>query len=332
MISDIYTSIKAYLYDRTASPLLGSLAISLALWNFKILMLFFSNTSYAVKIWEMDYFYSQPFFSVDWLSWPTNYWICIYVLPVLTTIFYIFLFPYFSHKVFAFSYKKQIALSNARKTIEDSRIMTEEQRDEILSYAEKQSIDHRAMVMSLKNEIAKLESELDRVVEERSSMKIRENDLLSQLNKKEEQFKKSEENTGLSAMAEAFKAAKENKENISTEDLNELETDENNLYDYKTYLKASSEEQDIMMGVISDLYMGRKTLGAFNFYNANTVSTVLPTLMMEGLVTTDESTNPITYLITKAGKQFFSDIKKGKMNEYQNSYDYEQANEYINNQ
>ncbi|TOH44967.1 hypothetical protein CGI79_24930, partial [Vibrio parahaemolyticus] len=73
-------------------------------------MLVFSSASYAVKVWEIDYFYSQTFFIADALggeSWVwSNYVFCVYVMPLVTAIFYIYVFPFFSHKVFEHSYDK----------------------------------------------------------------------------------------------------------------------------------------------------------------------------------------------------------------------------------
>ncbi|EMI7297886.1 TPA: hypothetical protein ACMDVJ_003872 [Vibrio parahaemolyticus] len=177
MIADVLTSIKAYLYDRTSSPLLGAFATSLALWNFKILMLFFSKTPYAVKVWEIDFFYSQPFFSIDSLSWLTNYWMCLYLMPAVTSLFYIYVFPWFSHRVFEFSYNKQIALNNKKKEMQGSELISAEEKEELLSQIEKLNVENRANVLKLREDITQLASQRDSVIKEREDLKS-ENDKL----------------------------------------------------------------------------------------------------------------------------------------------------------
>ncbi|MGR5138547.1 hypothetical protein [Vibrio jasicida] len=178
MIADVLTSIKAYLYDRTSSPLLGAFATSLALWNFKILMLFFSKTPYAVKVWEIDFFYSQPFFSsIDSLSWLTNYWMCLYLMPAVTSLFYIYVFPWFSHRVFEFSYNKQIALNNKKKEMQGSELISAEEKEELLSKIEKLNVENRANVLKLREEITQLESQRDSVIKEREDVKSQNDEL-----------------------------------------------------------------------------------------------------------------------------------------------------------
>ncbi|HCG9714071.1 TPA: hypothetical protein NKA25_003994 [Vibrio parahaemolyticus] len=189
MIADVLTSIKAYLYDRTSSPLLGAFATSLALWNFKILMLFFSKTPYAVKVWEIDFFYSQPFFSsIDNLSWLTNYWMCLYLMPAVTSLFYIYVFPWFSHRVFEFSYNKQIALNNKKKEMQGSELISAEEKEELLSKIEKLNIENRANVLKLREDITQLESQRDTVIKEREDFKAKSDDLRVELDKLNDKY------------------------------------------------------------------------------------------------------------------------------------------------
>ncbi|CCN33408.1 hypothetical protein VIBNISO65_970036 [Vibrio nigripulchritudo SO65] len=190
MLEDTITSIKAYLYDKTSSPLLGAMAISLFVWNFKIVMLFFSNISYAAKVWEMDMYYSTSFFSIEALSWLSNYWMCIYVLPVLSSIFYIYVFPWFSHKVFEHSYNKQIALNNKKKELQGSEVITVEDKAELLERFEKLNLERRELkakhareieeresqISSLINEKQELQDSIDRMNEERANNNIEQQD------------------------------------------------------------------------------------------------------------------------------------------------------------
>ncbi|WP_264404005.1 hypothetical protein [Vibrio owensii] len=197
MIADVLTSIKAYLYDRTSSPLLGAFATSLALWNFKILMLFFSKTPYAVKVWEIDFFYSQSFFpSIDNLSWLTNYWMCLYLMPAVTSIFYIYVFPLFSHRVFEYSYNKQIVLNNKKKELQRSELVSAEEKEELLNRIEQQNIENRASVIKFREEISGLENQLNVVIQEREKLKTHNDELRVRVHELESREKKTSSDDG----------------------------------------------------------------------------------------------------------------------------------------
>lgn len=306
MFSEVLNSIKAYLYDKAASPLLGSLAISLALWNFKILMLFFSGTSYAVKVWEMDYFYSQPFFLVDGLSWLTNYWMCVYILPVLTALFYIYVFPRFSHKVFEYSYNKQIDLNNKKKQLQESELITEEEKRELLSRIESLNIEHRAAVIKLRQEISELESQLDTVINEREELQQQVQDSVVSSNVVFE----SDDETADRAMEELTKKA---------EDLIKGRiTPKTNQYDPSFYLDANEDDKELYMAIISDLYLGKKPRGSITEYQDSHVAFALPVLLMEGLVSSDESDDVPMFSITETGKEFYADVKRKRLKPMKN--------------
>ncbi|EGR1756968.1 hypothetical protein ACWO0M_004370 [Vibrio parahaemolyticus] len=212
MIADVLTSIKAYLYDRTSSPLLGAFATSLALWNFKILMLFFSKTPYAVKVWEIDFFYSQPFFSsIDNLSWLTNYWMCLYLMPAVTSLFYIYVFPWFSHRVFEFSYNKQIALNNKKKEMQGSELISAEEKEELLSSIEKLNIENRANVLKFREEISQLEGQVDSVIKQREALKVKNDELLVEL----EEVKRREAKTHEEALDQVLNGPRKSKPEAS---------------------------------------------------------------------------------------------------------------------
>ena len=70
MLEDIYRSIKLSVYERAVSPLFGSFLIAWGLWNYRFLLIFFSNLEVEDKLtlfndlifpdkWE--YFFSSGF-------------------------------------------------------------------------------------------------------------------------------------------------------------------------------------------------------------------------------------------------------------------------------
>ncbi|MGR5480347.1 hypothetical protein ACPV5A_24470 [Vibrio chagasii] len=210
MVNDIWTSVKAYLYDRTSSPLLGALVTGWIAWNFKILMLFFSKSDYAVKVWEIDYFYSQTFFvfrSNGFEHWFfSNYIFCVFIMPVATAAFYIYVFPWFSHKVFNHSYQKQINLNNKKKEMQGSELIDADEKAEILGMYERAKLETRELVVKYRQEIERIENQLSIVIQEKEEIRQQNEKLLTKLREKEKEV--IDDSSFGNAMAAAFKSAK----------------------------------------------------------------------------------------------------------------------------
>lgn len=102
-------------------------------------------------------------------------------MPAVTSLFYIYIFPWFSHRVFEFSYNKQIALNNKKKEMQGSELISAEEKEELLSSIEKLNIENRANVLKSREEITQLESRLDSVIQEREELKSNNNELLVKL-------------------------------------------------------------------------------------------------------------------------------------------------------
>ena len=213
MVNDIWTSVKAYLYDRTSSPLLGALVAGWIAWNFKILMLFFSKADYAVKVWEIDYFYSQTFFvfrSYGFEHWLfSNYIFCVFVMPVAIATFYIYIFPWLSHKVFIHSYQKQIDLNNKKKEMQGTEIIDANEKAEILEMCEQAKLETRELAVKYRQEIESIENQLNIVIQEKETFRQKSEDLLTELNRRKiETENEMKEGVFGNAMADAFRAAK----------------------------------------------------------------------------------------------------------------------------
>ncbi|MCS0388308.1 hypothetical protein [Vibrio diabolicus] len=117
MVVDAFTSIKAYMYDRISSPLLGSLLISWMVWNYKLLILLFSSVGYSDKLRYINVLYSSSY----------EVYVQGLLLPIVTTLLYIFVFPFPAQWVYQFSLKKQKELADIKNEIEDSKLLTVEQ-------------------------------------------------------------------------------------------------------------------------------------------------------------------------------------------------------------
>ncbi|MFZ3433757.1 hypothetical protein [Vibrio harveyi] len=328
MIADVLTSIKAYLYDRTSSPLLGAFATSLALWNFKILMLFFSKTPYAVKVWEIDFFYSQPFFSsIEHLSWVTNYWMCLYLMPMVTSLFYIYVFPWFSHRVFEFSYNKQITLNNKKKEMQGSELISAEEKEELLSKIEKLNIENRANVLKLREEITQLESQLDSVIKEREELKAESSELRVQYEQVKHRVTDTpvtEADKPLSDKLDGILSTVHSKyyagEREQQSDLDNASSESEAPSDSVSaevaesenfYFSASDIQKIAYLRILQGLYLGGRTRAGFGMTTVE-FDDAMSDLVMGGYVNPENLHGD--YTITAKGIEFYTKLKRSSRN------------------
>ncbi|MFA0441288.1 hypothetical protein BCU70_14860 [Vibrio sp. 10N.286.49.C2] len=335
MVGELWTSIKAYLYDRTSSPLLGAIIAGLFVWNFKIVMLFFSSASYAVKVWEIDHFYSQTFFIAEAFggeSWGwSNYIFCVYVMPLLTAIFYIYVFPFFSHKVFEHSYDKQIKLNNKRKTMQDTAILTQEEKEEILNEIEQAKLKSRKDVLDARNEIADLESQRDTLItekgqlestlgdasDEKAALVTEAQNLTKQLDSYRTRYEKDDDaqaerkaktKEAINGLREQFKSsASTNDGSTNDESTNKDLPEVDKKQDVSFFHNAEIEAQEVYRKIFSSLYLGDKNPALITGVDNAQFGEYAPDLMMYGMI---ENTNSFTYSLTEKGRSFFENLKR----------------------
>lgn len=121
MLDEITKSIRAELYDRSVSPLMGSFIISWLLWNYKFVLLFFSELAIDEKFKSFDKLYS------GYETEKILFWL---IFPSITTIIYLYAYPILAKPVFEYSRKRQKELKEIKTKIEDETPLTiEESRD-----------------------------------------------------------------------------------------------------------------------------------------------------------------------------------------------------------
>ncbi|ELN6932072.1 hypothetical protein RZY48_001453 [Vibrio navarrensis] len=160
MLSETYNSLKAYLYDRTTSPLLGSLVFSWIIWNYKFILLLFSNLSYPDKLRMINILYDSDF----------NFYITGFTAPLLTALFYIYIFPYPSKYVFKFSLERQDELNALKQKIHNNQLISLEKSQSLRKRISELSLEHAQEIEELENKVeylseqnSKLESEVKRL-------------------------------------------------------------------------------------------------------------------------------------------------------------------------
>lgn|GEM_PF-3309965 len=172
MLADSMTSIKAYLYERAVSPLLGSLIVSWAAWNYQFILLWVSGMKFPEKLRYVHVLYSSDY----------EIYLQGMLFPFLTSMAYLFLFTYPAEWVYRFSLYRQGILKewkvknedNDRLSVEKSRAIRQqladaereaeeqiERKDRAIESRDREIEDLRSQLSDIKKQVeeAKLQPE-----------------------------------------------------------------------------------------------------------------------------------------------------------------------------
>jgi len=125
MIDDVGKTIKAILYDRIASPLFGTFILSWCGWNWRLILLFISDSSTTV---------AKKFQYVDSELYPSNGVTFIYglLLPATTTAFFIYVYPPIARKVYGYWREQQNKLKRVQIEKDGETPITQKEKQEII--------------------------------------------------------------------------------------------------------------------------------------------------------------------------------------------------------
>ncbi|MFT3955643.1 MAG: hypothetical protein QM722_15030 [Piscinibacter sp.] len=163
MFADVINSIKATLYDRTSSPLFGAFALSWAGWNFRLLLVFFSEGNYAEKL-----IYVTGILYRDELA----YFLSFLLYPLATAVIVIYAYPIPARKVYEYTARQQKKLRELRQAIEgDELISVEEARNLRQSHIELQ-LQFDAQFKRMKEERDALQLALTGANQEKTNLNV----------------------------------------------------------------------------------------------------------------------------------------------------------------
>jgi len=138
------------MYDRMSSPLSGALLFSWILWNWKLLFyLFFSSHDILNKIDYIQRYYFDLNYNI--------------IFPLLSTAFYILLYPFISNSAFYIQLKFKLFQNKLKNDLEKNQLLTIEQS--VLLRAEIANItkEFSSMLEAKDIEIEKLKIEDNRI-------------------------------------------------------------------------------------------------------------------------------------------------------------------------
>lgn len=158
MLEEFEKSVKATLYDRLTSPLVGSLVTAWSICNYKFFLIILSNLSFAEKSVALENYFSRSNDFIRLLNWILSwfnrgeitsstfcYYLNTYAIPVCWAVIYIFVYPWAAEKVFK---KWQNYIEKKRK------IKNDIEGKRLLTLAESEAI--RTKYLQSENKIAEL--------------------------------------------------------------------------------------------------------------------------------------------------------------------------------
>lgn len=183
MLEEFEKSVKATLYDRLTSPLVGSLVTAWSICNYKFFLIILSNLSFADKSVALENYFSRSNDFIRLLNWilswfnrgeiisPTFcYYLNTYAIPICWTVIYIFVYPWAAEKVFK---KWQNYIEKKREIkndIEKKRRITVEEAEELYKACLKKENEITELMQNSKKELKEWKDRYNLLLEEKQQL------------------------------------------------------------------------------------------------------------------------------------------------------------------
>lgn len=172
MLDDITTTIKAQLYERVTSPLLGSFLISWCLINYKLILILFSSLPAPEKITYIEF---------NLFSSAHDYMLKGVFFPLIATLAIILVYPYPAAKIYEISRNNRKKLKEIQQKIDDETPITRDEARKIRKNAVQIHIEFEEQTKRKDSEIELLKSAVHQLTEESKAVIPREKDLTAKI-------------------------------------------------------------------------------------------------------------------------------------------------------
>ena len=153
MFDKFVRSAEDIVADRMSSPILGPFGISWSLWNYKYLIILVSKNSVSESFKLAD----RLLYPDWWHLW--SYWL---VLPAITTLLYIYVYPLAVERVLNYSLHKKAAIDSLRRKHDDGTIMPYEEGRRLKATLREMETEHSVELAKKDDQIKSLRARLDR--------------------------------------------------------------------------------------------------------------------------------------------------------------------------
>lgn len=141
MLEGVGKTVSEFIEERLSSPLLGTFLLSWSAWNYKFLVILFSNNTV-----------STTFELIETVAFPNAAAVLLrgVLLPLLTTLAYIYVYPYPAKLVYAAWRRTQYDLTKIRQQYADETLLSLEESREL-----------RAQLQGLRDDLEKANASVD---------------------------------------------------------------------------------------------------------------------------------------------------------------------------
>ncbi|WP_348673380.1 DUF1413 domain-containing protein [uncultured Abyssibacter sp.] len=161
-MDDIAKSIKAFLYDRAASPLLGAFIVAWSVWNYRFFVVLLSGMKPTEKFAAVEEIFKFEVIEVFELSVPVGGAAFDgFLVPTLAALFYLYGYPYLAKPVYKHSLARAKELRDIKQEEEKLQLLTVEQSQEIRSKLAALQGKHAREVGEFSDQISSLNSTID---------------------------------------------------------------------------------------------------------------------------------------------------------------------------
>ena len=149
MIDDLLKSVKENALERLASPLLGSFVLAWCAWNYKFIVILFSAASVT-----------HTFKLIETIAFPDHTTVLFrgILYPLVSSLAYVFLYPYPARFVYRFTLERQREINSIRKKIEDETPLTLEESRRIRDEKRDSDRQSREKIDQLTQEVTRLQA------------------------------------------------------------------------------------------------------------------------------------------------------------------------------
>ena len=162
MLEEFEKSVKATLYDRLASPLIGSYVTAWCIFNYKVILIIFSDLQYTQKSEYIDALFAP------WWNYPVRYG-----FPLLWSAFYVFCYPAIAKFVFRKWQKYIKDKRDIKHEIEGTRLLTLAESEEIRTKYLQSENKIAELMQNSENELKEWKDRCNLLLNEKQQLKER---------------------------------------------------------------------------------------------------------------------------------------------------------------
>lgn len=170
MLEEASQSLKAYLYDRTQSPLFGAFIASWILWNHRLLLVLFSDKIFEEKF---EYIDKQLYPQFTLFSFPLSSMFDpkFHVYPLVTAILTLLLYPHPAKWIFKYWKQAQITLKHERQQLEEEELLSKEEAQKIRTSVREERAKYKDEIEDKSLEISDKDKQISDQKKEIASLK-----------------------------------------------------------------------------------------------------------------------------------------------------------------